>query len=100
MALQKSNGRYTAADYSDIRKDLEALRADVAGLGTNLKNQGVAKACEAMDYIGERLEEAREASGEAMAEVETQIRKKPGQSVAIAFAAGALISFLLGRSSK
>ncbi len=77
------------------------LKTNVVGLARNIKDTGVDKARVAADYVvesvTESVEELKDASAQNLKKVESRIKGKPGQSVAIAFAAGFLASFLFGR---
>lgn len=69
-----------------IRKDLRNLKDDAAELKDNLLNAG-----------NEHLEGAKEEFQQRLNDAQKYIKQNPGQSVAIAFAAGALACLFLGR---
>jgi ElaB/YqjD/DUF883 family membrane-anchored ribosome-binding protein len=68
-AVRNGNGM-----LNHVREDIDDLQDNVTGAVEGLQNRGI----DAMESIGEH------------------IRDKPGQSLAIAFVAGALSSLILG----
>lgn len=75
-------------------KEVENKVAKAVALGVDAVTE---KACAASEYIQERASEIQEVGKDSYADLEKRIKKSPGQSVAIAFAAGLLASFLMGR---
>ena len=70
---------------------------NIAGLAHNLKETSSDQAHVAADYVRDRMEDLRCSGTNTLTKIETSIKRKPAQSVAIAFTAGLLASFLLGR---
>jgi ElaB/YqjD/DUF883 family membrane-anchored ribosome-binding protein len=83
----------------DIRRDLNSLQSDVVILASDIKKVGATQARAAVDYVTERVDTLKATGNDALVKIEDGIKSKPGQSVTIAFAAGLLVSFLLGRRS-
>ncbi len=81
----------------DLRQDISNLKNDVSELAQHAVAAGSANAQRLREQAGERFEDLKDASYKNMARVEKRIREKPGQSLAIAFGAGVLLSLLLGR---
>lgn len=81
----------------EIKDDLNSLTSNVVGLAKNIKDLGADKARLAGDYIRTGIEEVKASSAEALEKTEDLIKSKPRQSMAIAFAAGLLTSYLLAR---
>ena len=100
---EKDAARKLAQQQSRTKRDasetVDALQENVVGLVQHAKDVGNNKAQQVADYVQEQADNLRLSSTNALARVEDRIRAKPGQSVGIAFAAGILASFLLGRRS-
>lgn len=95
-------------EIDNIREDLKSLRDNVLVLSKKVEAEGKmtatelkAKAQENMADLKTRAQEKishlQDYSADQLKMVETEIKKKPAQSVAIAFGAGLLASFLLSR---
>ncbi|MEZ0261820.1 MAG: hypothetical protein ACAH80_12480 [Alphaproteobacteria bacterium] len=80
--------------YRNETKEVENKVAKAVALGVDALTE---KACAATEFVQDRASTIQEASMDSYADLEKRIKKNPGQSVAIAFAAGLLASFLLGR---
>ena len=91
--------KYAMPATDDIRKDLSSLQSDVAVLASNVKKAGSDKVHEAVNYINDQVDTIKETGAGALGKIEENIKAKPGQSITIAFAAGLLVSYLLGRRS-
>jgi len=89
--------KYTTPAYDDIKKDLNTLKDDVTHLATNVKKAGTDKANEAISYVKDQVGPVKDIGTNTVSALEERIKSKPGQSVTIAFAAGLLFSYLLGR---
>ena len=100
---EKGAARKAAQQLARTKRDasevLDDIQENVVGLVQHAKDVGNDKAHQVADYVQERAENLRLSGTDALARVEDRIRSKPGQSVGIAFAAGILASFLLGRRS-
>lgn len=97
MATSKSPTTYP--EINDIRHDLDSLKTNVVELTKRITAQGTVQAEHLKDAAYTRLTHLGEESLTQFKHLEDQIRAKPGQSVAIAFAAGVVASLLLGRRS-
>ena len=100
---EKDAARKLAQHKAKIKRDVsevvDDLEENVVGLVQHAKDIGSDKVHQVADYVQERADNIRLSGADALARVEDRIRSKPGQSVGIAFAAGILASFLLGRRS-
>ena len=92
VANFKTNG-----DVSAIRQDLKNLKEDTASLIEHSKEEGKEQLQYAEQKAKSALASARSASKDQYKELETFVRSNPGQSIALAFGAGILASFFLGR---
>jgi ElaB/YqjD/DUF883 family membrane-anchored ribosome-binding protein len=61
-----------AKELEQMRKDMAALRADVAELGKALKNAGAHKAESVKDSLGEEIRKGREALREKLNEAQAR----------------------------
>ena len=77
--------------------EIEDIKENIVGLARNIRDVSAHKAHDAADYVYDRVDDLKSTGAEAMNKVETRIKAKPGQSVAIAFVAGMLTSLLFGR---
>jgi len=97
MARKKS----IAPDTETIIEDAKTLKDDTVQYlkqkATEGKIEAKIKKQELKENLSETMDSMSEASKEQIARAEDTVRKKPLQSVAAAFATGALLSFLLKR---
>lgn len=70
-----------AADYAKIKEDVATLRNDVSSLIKLLEKEGLDKIKSLVDID----------------KVDDAVKQNPKESIAIAFAAGAVLALLLGR---
>lgn len=94
-----ANGVKSFSSYDDVKKDLSNLKSDVANMASDIKKAGADKAADAASYVSKNLDGLKSTGSDALVRIEDQIKARPGQSIAIAFIAGALASLLLGRRS-
>lgn len=80
-----------------LRHDIDAIKEDVSTLANHALEAGVKNASMLTEQAVDRFEDLKETSLKSYERVEKRIREKPGQSMAIAFAGGVLLSMLLGR---
>ncbi len=85
------------SEIDDIREDLDSLKNNVVELTRHLKKEGKKEAAEIKDIAMDRLEEIKTSGRRQLKSVERRVKQKPAESVAIAFAAGIVASFLFGR---
>ena len=85
---QNTNGKLEQA---------QNIKGHIAGMARDLVDGSTEKAHAAADYVGERVDALKDTSVQAVEKVESRIKAKPAQSVALAFGAGVLASLLLGR---
>ncbi len=77
--------------------EIQEIKKNVLGLAHNIKETSAEKAHEASGYMQDRMDDAMDSGADTLEKLERRIKAKPGQSIAIAFAAGILANFLLGR---
>lgn len=94
----------TRAAAANLEKDIVSgvhdVKENVVGLVRSARAEAADKTHIAGDYVRERMEDLKASGADALQKAERHIQTKPGQSVAIAFAAGLFARFLLGRRSS
>jgi ElaB/YqjD/DUF883 family membrane-anchored ribosome-binding protein len=95
MPKAKSNTNYP--EISDIREDLDSLKHNVIELTKHLGTDGQSKTQAVKKEATAKLFGLRNKGIKQLVKTRKRITEKPGQSLAIAFAAGAVISFLASR---
>jgi ElaB/YqjD/DUF883 family membrane-anchored ribosome-binding protein len=83
-----------------LKAEARDFKENIVGIARNIKEGSSDRAQVATDYIRDRLHDLKSASNDTLDKVETRIKNKPTQSVAIAFATGLVLSYLLGRRSN
>lgn len=76
-------------EFQMIKEDLASLKDDATALAHDIKGSGKALVRDGMDNLYEGYESQFQ-------KVEERVRKKPGQSILLAFAAGLAASYVLG----
>lgn len=90
----KTSGSYT--ELQDIREDLESLKNNVVELTRHLQTDGTLLADKMAKKAKLRAVELKDAGREEMYRIEDRVREHPSQSIAVAFLAGVVASFLFG----
>lgn len=100
-AKQKVKSRLAALreDGEDL-VDVRSIKRSLRNLARDIKHTSADTANDAMDYVSDRVADAKSAGIHGARRVEQRIKTRPGQSIAIAFTAGLLTSFLLGGNRK
>jgi len=93
---EKAKSHYNKAE-KEVLSDIKDIKENVIGLARNIRETSTDKAHDAVDYVRDQVENLKEVGVNRMERVEKRIKAKPGQSIAIAFAAGLLANALLGR---
>lgn len=97
--LEKAK-HHLKADAKEYLSEIQDIKENVVGLAQTLKDSSAKQMHVATDYVRDRIDEVKDSGTEAVKAVEKQIKAKPRQSVAIAFAAGFVASYLFGRRSS
>lgn len=82
---------------TDLRQDVEAIKEDVVRLAQHLQESHQHLMKDAKKTLDSQMKKAKRFSRDSMKQMETHVREKPAQSVLVAFGAGLLASFFLGR---
>lgn len=98
MAKAKKNT--PSNDLDNIRQDLDSLKSNVVNLARDLKRSGRSSTESMVSTLSDQLSRAREASNDKYVQVEKSVSKNPAKSIAMAFGAGILASFLFSQSRK
>lgn len=91
--MPRAKKNYTEID--DIRDDLDSLKTNVVELTRHLKHDSTQQIDTTREALMDRLMGYRDASKKRMKDMEKQVKAKPTQSIMMAFAAGAIASFML-----
>jgi ElaB/YqjD/DUF883 family membrane-anchored ribosome-binding protein len=99
MAKDKAT---TFPEIEDIRDDLESLKSNVVELTRHVQENGVEKTAshlaeQVADKAQKQISKLQVRGKRELHKVERAIKHKPAQSLALAFAAGLVISQMLGR---
>ncbi len=94
-----SHARQALPSLENIKDDIDLLQDHVLGLAQEIRSAGAVKANDAVDYLNKRMDEVKVSGEKTLSKIERRVQAKPRQSITIAFAVGALASFLLSRRS-
>ena len=95
--MPKTKTKTTYPEIDDIRDDLDSLKSNVVELTKHVKHDGEIQTRKMQDALKTRLQEMRISGRKQYQKVEKQVKAKPAQSMAIAFAAGVAASMLMRR---
>ncbi len=90
-------GETLASDAADIRNDVKSLKDNVGALGQQLKAEACEKTSELKDLAAAKLETVIARGDESLKFLDNEVKANPRSAVAVAFAAGILVNFLLRR---
>lgn len=88
------NMRSEFPEIEEIRQDIESLKSNVVDLSRHVKSEGKVQASRLTEVALERLADLRKNASFEYHRAEKAVKSKPGQSIAIAFAAGLVTSLL------
>jgi ElaB/YqjD/DUF883 family membrane-anchored ribosome-binding protein len=86
-------------EIEEIKNDIDSLRDNVVELSRHIKEEGKTQASKLTDVAFERLADLRKSASFEYQRAEKAVKQKPGQSIAIAFGAGLLLSALFRRGN-
>lgn len=84
-------------EIKNIREDISTLRDDVVSLTRHVKSNGGKHVDDVKQFAGKQVDKAYKASTDALHKIENRAAERPGQTIALAFFAGLVASFVLGR---
>lgn len=84
-------------EIEEIKQDIDSLKSNVVELTRHVQSEGRFQAGKISELAAQRLTDLKKSAQLEYLKVEKAVKAKPGQSVAIAFGAGLLVSFLLRR---
>lgn len=87
----------TDKDIEELKAQVEALRADLAGISDALKNLGGDAASEGRERIRRAAEQARGKARDTIGALENEIEDRPLTSLLTAFGIGFVLGKLLDR---
>lgn len=97
MSVKDDINKEASHAVEEIREDISALKSNVVDLARNLREIGVTGAHVTADYLREQVDGLKNNSTLVMEKTEERIKASPAQSVAVAFAAGVVASYLFNR---
>jgi ElaB/YqjD/DUF883 family membrane-anchored ribosome-binding protein len=86
-------------EIEEIRHDIDSLKDNVVELSRHIKSEGKAQTSKLTEIALDRIADLRKSATFEYQRAEKAVKAKPGQSVAIAFAAGLLASMLIRRGN-
>lgn len=92
-----SNTKTGYPEIEDIREDLDSLKNNVVELTKHVQKNGAEHTKEATRMLRSRLDHFKKSGQDQLYQMEKQVKAKPMQSLALAFAAGMLASLVIGR---
>lgn len=87
----------TNASLQSVKEDLRTLKTDVTDLGRQAKEEGRKRINETVSVAQDKVSELKSAGYEELKGLKAYVSENPTQSVAYAFAAGLIFSFVFGR---
>ena len=84
-------------DISSLRDDIANLTSHLLALTTHVKDHGVQGTRYVAGLAKDKASELQDAGRDQISALETRVKERPAESLAIAFAAGLFASFLFGR---
>lgn len=87
------------ADYEELRKELDKLRSDIAGLTRTLRDIAADEGSDAYERMRRSADRAQEQAAHTVEAMGHEIGERPFTSVLSAFILGVLIGMLSGRRS-
>lgn len=84
-------------EIEEIRNDIESLKTNVVDLSRHIKEEGKIQASRLTEVAMDRIADLRKNASVEYQKAERAVKAKPGQSIAIAFAAGLVASLLIRR---
>lgn len=94
----ESNGKHAPMafdEFEEIRKDLESLKSNVTALGKHLKSEGREKAVEARELLDRGIDSLLDKGDKSLVALDDTVKDNPRRALAIAFAAGIVLNFLM-----
>lgn len=84
-------------DFASLRDDVASLTSNLMALTNHVKEHGVQGTRYVAGLARDKANEWQDAGRDGLNAVESRVKDRPTESLAIAFAAGIIASFLLGR---
>ncbi len=84
-------------EIENIQQDLSSLKDNTVELARHVKADGTEHASVLTEKAHKMIADLKTQGAHEFEKIEQRVKDKPGQSVAIAFAAGIVASYLLGR---
>ncbi|MGQ0527374.1 MAG: DUF883 family protein [Alphaproteobacteria bacterium] len=91
-----AQGKERFPEIKDIKNDLESLKTNVVGLGKNVQENGADLTAELKEKVQQRISKLQEKGKGELHRMEDRVKDKPAKSMAVAFFAGLVASWLFG----
>ncbi len=91
------NNKTNYQEIDDIREDISSLKSNIVELTKHLKNDAKSEAKDLKETTLNQIDQLKDSGANQYHQIEKQVKANPGQSVAIAFAAGVVASLLMNR---
>ncbi|HPF47003.1 MAG TPA: hypothetical protein PK690_09060 [Emcibacteraceae bacterium] len=92
-----SKAKNTYPEIDDIRQDLNSLKSNVVELTKHIQHDGRLTVDDVKESASERLKVLSVTGKKKLKDVEGRVKDKPVQSLAMAFAAGLVLSAMIKR---
>lgn len=97
LTSASSAGNTDFSELDEIRGDIDALKTHIAELSRHLQAYSKEELAALTDEARKRVVNLQKAGKKEFKKLESEIQDRPLESVAIALAAGVVLSFLMGR---
>ena len=87
----------TTASLNNVKEDLRTLKSDVVGLGKQASEEGRKRLNDTVSVAQDKVADLKAAGYEELKGLKSYVAANPTQSVAYAFAAGVIASFIFSR---
>lgn len=95
--MPKSEIEKKYPEVKEIKHDIDSLKSNTIELGKHIKEDGAAKTEQLKEVASNRLHALADQGKDQLKNIESRVKEKPLQSMAIAFAAGLAVSVFMGR---
>lgn len=97
MPTRKRTPENEYQEIQHIREDINSLKSNVVALTRHLRENGESQLIGLEQRAEDRLRNVQTRYKDSVEQFENRVRERPGQSVTMAFCAGILASYLIGR---
>lgn len=95
--MSKVKTKEAYPEITEIKEDFDSLKSNAVELAHHLKKDGEVQTQEFKNLAVQEIKTLEKSGKKQLKKLEARVKQNPGQSLAIAFASGIVISHLLGR---